>query len=114
MNDIEDEGILQIEQGEHIKNLNYVFHRLTSRNLAVKVIWPDGSPAKDATIYVAYEHTLGFAKPRGASVSQKTDQDGLANLRVFGDSRIRLLAEGFSYVKLGSTSLQRPYPDRCR
>ncbi|HTW22926.1 MAG TPA: hypothetical protein VMD78_04965 [Candidatus Baltobacteraceae bacterium] len=53
----------------------------------VCVAWPDGRPADDAWVYVAYPHT------KDAVDFRRTDYAGNTELDVFGDSPIRVFAE---------------------
>jgi hypothetical protein len=88
-----DAGVLNIAGGQHIENIDFVLNPLSERKLRTLVAWPEGKPADEAWVYVAYENTLAYESLPDAPGFQKTDHGGAVDLQLFGDSRIRVFAE---------------------
>ena len=89
----EDAHIFEIAEGQHIKNIDCVLSHLAEKKVQVRVTWPNGQPVKGARIYVAYERTRQFESLREASSSWRTNHSGIAEMKVFVNSRIRVYAE---------------------
>ncbi|MGB7282150.1 MAG: carboxypeptidase-like regulatory domain-containing protein [Candidatus Acidiferrum sp.] len=89
----EDAGVLEIGEGEHIKNVILAVSQLRERKLKVRVTWPDGKPAAGAWTYVAYQNTPEYEKLGNTTYFAKANQGGLAELHIYGDGRIRIFAE---------------------
>jgi hypothetical protein len=88
-----DAGVLEVAAGQHVKIGDFVLNPLPGRKLRARVTWPDGKAAEGAWVYVAYEHTLAYKSLRDAVDFRKADHGGVAELHVFGGSRIRVFAE---------------------
>jgi hypothetical protein len=88
----EDARVFEVAEGHHIQNVVFALKRLAGRILQVRVTWPNGQPADGAQIGIAYEHTEAYERPTVAW-GGTTDQGGVANVEVFGGSRIRAWAE---------------------
>jgi len=86
--------IFEIEpQNPHIRNVDLVVHNLPGRTLQVHALSPDSAPVEGAGIRVAYERTRQWEDVATSPQSWITDRTGLAEIRVFGDFRVRVLAE---------------------
>jgi hypothetical protein len=84
---------IELSDGQHIRNANFVLQKLEERKMQVRVTWADGKAIDDAWVFVGYENTRGFTSPNNASSVAITDKDGHASFSVFGKSRIRIYAE---------------------
>ncbi len=89
----EDAGILEIGEGEHIKNVNLAVSQLRERKLKVRVTRADNKPAEGAWAYVVYQNTPEYEMLSNATYFEKADQNGVAELRIFGDAHVRIFAE---------------------
>jgi hypothetical protein len=89
----EDAGVVEITTGQRVKKIDFVVSRLSERNLQVRVVRHDGKAAEGAWVYVAYEHTSAYESLRNAVDFRKADHGGVAELHVYGGSRIRVFAE---------------------
>jgi hypothetical protein len=89
----DDAGTLQVVAGQPIEHLDFVVNALPKRTLEVRATWPGGKPAEGAWVFIAYEDTLAYNSPLDAFDHRIADRDGIADLHVFGDSRIRVFAE---------------------
>jgi hypothetical protein len=58
-----DAQIIELSDGQHIRNADFVLPRLQERKMQVRVTWPDGKAIDGAWVYVAYENTKGFSSP---------------------------------------------------
>jgi hypothetical protein len=85
--------IIDLSDGQHIRNTDFVVPRLQQRKMQVRVTWPNGKAIDGAWVYVAYENTKGFSSPNNASHVAITDHNGQATFSVFGKSRIRIYGE---------------------
>ena len=84
---------IELSDGQHIRNANFVLQKLEERKMKVRVTWPDGKAIDGAWVFVGYENTRGFESPNNASSVAITNKDGHASFSVFGKSRIRIHAE---------------------
>jgi hypothetical protein len=85
--------------------------RLAERTVQVRVTWPNGNAAAATHVGVAYEHTKDYESLAGTNTVKDTDQNGLAVIRLYGDSRVRVFAEQFvdnSKEKWWDTYYSRP------
>jgi hypothetical protein len=89
----QDADVLEFAAGQHIKNLDFEVRTLPGRDLHTRVTWPDGKAAEGAWVYVAYQHTSAYEPLREATDFRTVGHDGFAELRVFGDSHVRIFAE---------------------
>jgi hypothetical protein len=87
-----DAQIIELRDGQHIRNADFVLQKLGERKMQVRVTWPDGKTIHGAWVYVAYENTKGFKSLIDASSVGITDENGQASFSVFGKSRIRIYA----------------------
>lgn len=88
--------VLEIKAGErHIKNIDFMVRELAERTLQVRARWADGRPVDRGEIHIAYEHTGSWENLVTAPLCCSTDGTGNAEIHVFGDSRVRVFAEGF-------------------
>lgn len=90
---LNDAEIIEVSDGQHIHNADFVLPRLQERKMQVRVTWPNGRAINGAWVYVAYENTKAFSSPNNASHVAITDHNGQAAFSVFGKSRIRVFAE---------------------
>ena len=88
-----DAQVIELSDGQHIRNVDFVLPRLEERKMQVRVTWPNGKVIDGAWVYVAYDNTKGFSSPHNASHVAVTDHNGEADFSVFGKSRIRIYAE---------------------
>jgi hypothetical protein len=91
----EDARILEITpQAPHVHHVDFIVRPLSKRTLKVRALSPTGQPVAEAPILVAYENTRDWDEVIKSHASY-TDRHGLAEIQVFGDFRIRVLAEQF-------------------
>jgi hypothetical protein len=88
-----DAQIIDLSDGQHVGNTDFVVPRLQERKMQVRVTWPNGKAIDGAWVYVAYENTRGFSSRNNASHVAITDHNGQASFSVFGKSRIRIYGE---------------------
>lgn len=101
----EDAQVLDMAAGQHIKNLDFSVSPLPERKLRVRVTWPNGRPAGGAWVYIAYEHTKAYVSLEAAAEFRAADHNGLADIPVFGSSRIRVFAiQSIDEEKTGAIS----------
>jgi hypothetical protein len=93
----EDAKVLQVAEGQEIKGVDFTVRRLVERTVQVRVTWPNGSPAADAFVCVACEHTHRYESLETAGSYTKTDQNGVGVVHLYGNSRVRLYAEQIVY-----------------
>jgi hypothetical protein len=87
--------VLELGEGQRIQRIDFTVPRLAERTVHVRVTWPNGSAAAGAHVCVAYEQTGGYASLESANCIKDTDQSGVAVIRVYGNSRLRLFAKEF-------------------
>jgi hypothetical protein len=107
----EDASALEIGEGEHIKNVILTVSPLQGRKLKVYVTWPDGKPAGDAWTYVAYQNTPEYEELSNATYFARANQNGVAELHIFGDAHVRVFAEEIvneGKVKVGAPLYSAP------
>jgi len=95
----ENARVLEIKPEASRVNADLIVHRLEERKLSVRVAWPNGQTIDDASVLVAYEHTKYWNDPSRTGQSWNTDRKGVAEIQVFGDYRVRVLAEKFMTEK---------------
>jgi hypothetical protein len=88
-----DAQILELGAGQEIKGIDFTVPRLKERAVQVRVTWPNGSAAAGAHICALYENTERYGALENASGIKDTDQNGLAVIRMYGNSRVRVFAE---------------------
>ena len=88
-----DAQIIDLSDGQHVRNADFIVPRLQERKMQVRVTWPNGKAIDGAWVYVAYENTRGFSSPNDASHVAVTDHNGQAAFSVFGKSRIRIYGQ---------------------
>jgi hypothetical protein len=89
----QDAQILELGEGQAIQQINLTLPRLSKKDVQVQVTLPDGRVVPGADIFVAYENTPGYEFPQSVASVKKTDQTGLALVSLYGNSRVRILAE---------------------
>jgi hypothetical protein len=89
----QDAKVLQLAEGQEIEGIDFTVRRLPERTVQVRVTWPNGSPVPGATVYFAYEYTAEFDSLTGTARYATANQSGEADVRLFGNSRVRLFAE---------------------
>ena len=86
--------VLKIEpRTPQIRNVDVIVRSLPERTLQVRALSPRGEPIQGASIKVAYENTKYWDDVTRSSQAGETDRTGLAEIRLFGDFRVRMLAE---------------------
>jgi hypothetical protein len=80
---------------KRLKNVDFTLRRLAEHTLQVRATWPNGQPIEGAVIHAALEHTSEWEEPATASRFWETDAKGVAQVHLFGNSRVRVLAEKF-------------------
>ena len=88
----EDAQVLELAAGQQIK-IEFTVPRLAERTIQVRVTWPNGNLAAGAHICAQYEHTQSYGSTGNANSIKDTDQNGVAVIHVYGNSRVRLFAE---------------------
>jgi hypothetical protein len=83
--------LIEVGEGQHIRNVDFVLRRLDKRSLRVRVGRPDGRPVAEAGVRIAYEHTDSYDE--GGWYETDVDQNGMADITVFSGSHIRVWAE---------------------
>jgi len=93
---LNDARALEIKpEASVINNVDFTVHRLQERKLSVRVAWPNGQAIDDAAVLVAYEDTKYWDDLSRPSQSWSTDKSGVAEIQLFGDYRVRVLAQKF-------------------
>ena len=86
----EDARVLEIKsEAPQVNNIDFTVHRLPQRKLLVHVAWPNGQTIDDAAILLAYEHTKYWDDLGTPAQSWTTDNNGVAEIQVYGDYRVR-------------------------
>ena len=86
--------VLKIEpQNQHLQNVDLAVRSLPERTLQVHASSPQGKPIEGASIKVAYENTKYWDDEALSSQVGETDRTGLAEVRLFGDFRVRVFAD---------------------
>jgi hypothetical protein len=98
-----DARIVEVRGAEHVRNVDFSLTRLAERKLRVRVEWRDHQPVDGASVSVEYERAGQFDDPGAPSESFTTDRTGVAEVRVFGDGRVKVEAS----IDLPSFSLYR-------
>jgi hypothetical protein len=80
--------IFEIAEGQQIGHVDFAVRRLPKLKLQARVTWPDGQAEVDTEICIAYP-------PTDSLCSGTTDGNGVADVEVFGRSRIRAWAQKF-------------------
>lgn len=91
----EDATVLQMAEGQQIQGADFRVQRLKQRTVRVRVTSPNGKVAADAPVCLAYDHTRDYEPLLAGNCFKKTDQNGIAEIHLYGDSRVRLFAEQF-------------------
>jgi hypothetical protein len=94
----QDARVLEITQGQHLKNMDLSLQRLAERKLPIRFTTADGHPVKDPWFWILYERSSYYydQNPRAGGGILKTDNDGRAEISVFGDQlRFWVYAEVF-------------------
>lgn len=89
----EDAQVLELTAGQQIKKIEFTVPRLAERTIQVRATWPNGDIAAGARICAQYELTQSYGSTGNANSIKDTDQNGLAVIHVYGNSRVRLFAE---------------------
>jgi hypothetical protein len=90
--------VFELTQGQHLKNINFSVQRLAERKLPIRFTTADGQPVKDPWFWILYERSWYYydQNPRAGGGILKTDNDGRAEISVFGDQlRFWVYAEVF-------------------
>lgn len=86
--------VLKIEpRTPQIRNVDVIVRSLPERTLQVHAFSLRGEPIEGASIKVAYENTEYWDDVARWSQVGETDRTGFAEIRLFGDFRVRVLAE---------------------
>ena len=96
-------GVLRKEQahafaladGERVSGVDFRAPLLSKRPIRVRVTWADGTPAADASVCVAYDQTDDYDALAGRYCIARTDQNGDAVIRAYGESQMRIFAEQY-------------------
>jgi hypothetical protein len=67
------------------------------RHTRVRVTWADGTAVAGLHVCVAYENTDDYESLAGKHCIKEADQNGLAVIRTYGGSQVRVFAEQFVY-----------------
>ena len=83
--------VFEIPGSARIRNVDFVVHSLPEHRIPIRVVWPDGSPVQGSVAVVnvqpeAYDDLGGLAD------DFPTGPDGTAEVRVFGDGRVKVQA----------------------
>jgi len=63
----------------------------------VRVTTPNGSPVQNASVCIAYEKTGDYEPLQAKHCPRETSQEGVATIRVYGNSRVRVFANQLVY-----------------
>lgn len=79
--------------GPRQKTINFVVHPLSARMVKIRVAGADGKPIRDAEVYIAYEGTEYWDDLKRVPGFSDVDANGLTNVTVWGNARVRIFAE---------------------
>jgi hypothetical protein len=85
----QDARVIEVHGAEHIRNIDFAVTPWAERRVRVRVTWSDHRPADGAVVYVTYQH----AEPddeRIKSDDYTADTAGLAEVKIFGDNRVKI------------------------
>jgi hypothetical protein len=83
--------VLEVGKGQHVRNVDFVLKRLYPRKARVRVRWPDGRPAEEASVHIAYAGADQYGN--GGWYAESVPQNGIAEIALFSNSRIRVWAD---------------------
>jgi len=106
----EDRTILEVTpEKRHLRDVNFTVHALVDRALPVRVRWPDGRTAEQASVRLAYEHSSEWDDVvRSAEVGFGDGKEPIT-IHVFGDSRVRVIAEAYVGGELDQRRMPLPH-----
>ena len=94
-------NVFEIAAGQHLENVKVVVSRLPELTRHIRVVWRDGKPVQTAVIHVAYENTQEYEELGSAIEVERTDDQGNADIKVFGNSKVRIFAEQYEHFQPG-------------
>jgi hypothetical protein len=86
---------IDMSEGQQFRGIDFRLQLLAERTVQVRVSWPDGSTGVGASVCVAYEHTRQYGSLESTDGTAETDKSGLAVVKLYGSSRVRLFARRF-------------------
>jgi hypothetical protein len=108
----EDAQVFEVKGAEGNRHVDFHVVRLQERKLSVRATWPDGRPLVDGSITVVNVQPKAYDDLAGPANSNEfpTNNDGVAEVRVFGDTRVRLQARTYNpeEVEPPFSSVSRP------
>ena len=91
----ENAQVLELaNKGQRLGGISFRTPRLAQRNTQVRVTWADGTAVAGTYVCVAYENTDAYEEPAGGDCIN-ADQDGLAVIRTYGGSQVRISAKQY-------------------
>jgi len=93
----QDARVLELGPGQQIEGIDFAVSRLVEHVVQVRVTGPNGSAAENAPVCVAYEHTKEYEPLAGINCLKSSDQNGMAIIHLYGNTRVRLFAEQYAY-----------------
>jgi hypothetical protein len=91
----ENAQVLEVSNGQRLGGISFRIPLLSERNTHVRVTWADGTAVAGARVCVAYENTDDYESLAGRNCIKDADQNGLAVIRTYGGSQVRIVAEQF-------------------
>jgi hypothetical protein len=87
----ENAQVLELANGQRLSGISFRTPRLAERSTQVRVTRADGAAAAGARVCFAYENADDYEALAG-SHCKDVDQDGLAVIRIYGRSQVRIVA----------------------
>ena len=94
---VEDAEVLELSEGQKIAGMDFKVPDLAERSVQVRVTTPNGSPVQNASVCIAYEKTGDYEPLQAKHCPRETSQEGVATIRVYGNSRVRVFANQLVY-----------------
>jgi hypothetical protein len=106
----EDAQVFEVKGAEVNTHVDFHVVRLQERKLSVRATWADGRPLVDGSITVVNAQPEAYDDLAGLANEFPTNNDGVAEVRVFGDIRVRLRAATYNPEETEPpfTSVSRP------
>jgi hypothetical protein len=106
----EDAQVFEIKGAEVNRHVDFHVVRLQERKLSVRATWADGRPLVDGSITVVNVQPEAYDDLTWLTNEFPTNKDGVAEVSVFGDIRVRLQAVSYNpeETEPPSTSVSRP------
>ena len=87
--------VLELANGQRLGGISFRTPLLAERNTRVRVTGADGTAVAGAHVCVAYDNTDDYEALAGRHCIKDADQNGLAVIRTYGGSQVRIFAQQF-------------------